>query len=63
MLPAEDEELLEQGGGDGVVEQPFEENDGCQKTENRLMLLVTRRECACVRECLQECVCGVLSLS
>lgn len=53
VLPVEDEELLEQGAGDGVIGQHFEETDDCQKTENRLMLLVTRR----------ERVCGVLSLS
>lgn len=50
MLPVEDEELLEQGGGDGVIGQHFEETDDCQKTENRLMLLVTRRERVCICE-------------
>lgn len=57
MLPVEDEELLEERGGASMIGHPFEEPSGCQKTENGLVLLVTRSDnvCVCVRVCLQEC--------
>ncbi|XP_029705439.1 T-lymphoma invasion and metastasis-inducing protein 2-like [Takifugu rubripes] len=39
VLPVEDEELLEECGGAGMIGHPYEEPSGCQKTENGLMLL------------------------
>ncbi|XP_056872773.1 rho guanine nucleotide exchange factor TIAM2-like isoform X1 [Takifugu flavidus] len=44
VLPVEDEELLEECGGAGMIGHPYEEPSGYQKTENGLMLLVTRRD-------------------
>ncbi|XP_056872774.1 rho guanine nucleotide exchange factor TIAM2-like isoform X2 [Takifugu flavidus] len=39
VLPVEDEELLEECGGAGMIGHPYEEPSGYQKTENGLMLL------------------------
>lgn len=41
VLPVEDEEVLEEDGGIGVVEQPLEETSTCQEPQTGLLVPVS----------------------